>query len=212
MQLFIPLSIYSIKREQQTSSMYEKLKAENAISKYNALRNQLDPHFLFNTISVLDSLIDIDKERAHDYIARFSSLYRYMLQSKESATLAEEMAFVEDYIALISIRYGEGLIIKRQIDSSLLSSEVIPLSVQTLIENAVKHNMASVQKPLCITIATTKDCTLEVSNNIQLKEFDTYGTRVGLSNITELYSLRWGGDVTVEQRDENFIVTLPLKR
>ena len=205
----IPIALHNYTKKQEVQTLYEKLKAENAISKYNALKNQLDPHFLFNTISILDSLIDEDKDKAHNYLEHFSTVYRYMLQTKNEVSLAEELAFVEAYIGLLTIRYGKGLQIEKKLSSSFLAQRIIPFSIQTLIENAVKHNKISEQSPLKIRIET-KNKQLIVCNNLQPKGFQTAGTKVGLSNISELYKLRWNTDISIEQNVNFFCVSIPL--
>lgn len=208
--LFISYIIYLSEKRQLMALQYETLKTENMQIRYEALKNQLNPHFLFNTMSILDSLVDEDKQRTHEYIQRFSSVYRYILQNRECVTLAEELNFVDNYFGLLKVRYGEALTLKIEIDPIFRSYSIIPLGLQMLLENAVQHNIISCQTPLCITISTTTEHELRVSNNYQPKPMKTSGTGIGLANLAERYQLKWKRDITIEQTTEVFQVTLPL--
>ena len=202
--------IYLSERRQHLALQYESLRVENMQIRYQALKNQVDPHFLFNTMSILDSLVDEDKQKTHEYIQRFSSVYRYILQTKETVTLDEELRFVDDYFGLLQVRYGECLQLKTEINFAFRNYSVVPLSLQILIENAVKHNIVSRQYPLCITIETTIDRELIVSNNYQPKPMSSAGAGIGLANLSERYMLKWQKNITIEQTDKLFRVTLPL--
>lgn len=202
--------IYLSEKRQVLALQYESLKVENMQIRYQALKNQVDPHFLFNTMSIFDSLVDEDKQRTHEYIQRFSSVYRYILQTKEIVTLDEELHFTDDYFGLLQVRYGECLQLKTEINFALKNYSVVPLSLQILIENAVKHNIISRQHPLCITIKTTNDRQLIVSNNYQPKTMPSAGVGIGLANLSERYALKWQKDITIEQTEDVFEVTIPL--
>ncbi|WP_330940571.1 sensor histidine kinase [Bacteroides sp. MSB163] len=208
--VFVSSIIYLSERRQHLALQYEALKTENMQIRYQALKNQVDPHFLFNTMSILDSLVDEDKQRTHEYIQRFSSVYRYILQTKETVTLDEELRFMDDYFGLLQVRYGECLQFKTEINSAFKNYPVVPLSLQILIENAVKHNIISQQHPLRITVRTTNDCELIVCNNYQPKSMPSAGAGIGLTNLSERYMLKWQKDITIEQTEEEFKVTLPL--
>ena len=202
--------IYLSERRQHLALQYESLKVENMQIRYQALKNQVDPHFLFNTMSILDSLVDEDKQRTHEYIQRFSSVYRYILQTKETVTLDEELRFTDDYFGLLQVRYGDCLQFKTEVNFAFKNYSVVPLCLQILIENAVKHNIISRQHPLCITIETTDNRELVVSNNYQPKPMPSAGAGIGLANLSERYMLKWQKNITIEQTDEVFKVTLPL--
>ncbi|WP_455584017.1 sensor histidine kinase [Bacteroides sp.] len=208
--IFVSYIIYLSERRQHLALQYEALKVENMQIRYQALKSQVDPHFLFNTMSILDSLVDEDKQRTHEYIQRFSSVYRYILQTKETASLDEELRFTDDYFGLLQVRYGECLQFKTEISPVFRNYSVVPLSLQILIENAVKHNVISRQHPLYITVRTTDDCELVVSNNYQPKSMPSAGAGIGLANLSERYMLKWQKDITIEQTEEEFKVTLPL--
>ena len=203
--------IYLSERRQQLALQYETLKVENMQVRYEALKNQVDPHFLFNTMSILDSLVDEDRQKTHEYIQRFSSVYRYILQTKETVTLDEELRFVDDYFGLLQVRFGECLTLDMEINPSLKSYCIIPLGLQTLVENAVQHNIVSRQHPLRITICTTSDHNVMVSNNLQPKNILT-GSGIGLANLSERCMLRWQKEITIKQTKDTFRVTIPLVR
>lgn len=208
--LVVSYIIYLSSKRQQIALENEVLKAENMQIRYTALKNQLDPHFLFNTMSILDSLVDEDRQKTHEYIQRFSSVYRYILQSKEVVTLDEELRFVDDYFGLLQVRFGEYLSLRKEINPKLLGYGVVPLGLQSLVENAVQHNVVSRQHPLCITISTTVDHNLVVVNNYQPKNVLSSSSGIGLANLSERCMLRWQKDITIEQTADTFKVTLPL--
>lgn len=208
--VFVSYIIYLSERRQHLALQYEALKVENMQIRYQALKNQVDPHFLFNTMSILDSLVDEDKQKTHEYIQRFSSVYRYILQTKETVTLDEELRFTDDYFGLLQVRYGECLQFKTEVNCAFRNYSVVPLSLQILIENAVKHNIISRQHPLCITIRTTDHYELIISNNYQPKLMPSAGAGIGLANLSERYMLKWKKDITIEQTEDVFKVTLPL--
>lgn len=210
MVIFISHIIYLSEKRQQMALQYETLKMENMQIRYEALKSQLNPHFLFNTMSILDSLVDEDRQKTHEYIQRFSSVYRYILQKREVATLGEELDFIDNYFGLLQVRFGESLVLVLEIAPIFNHYSIVPLGLQTLMENAVQHNIISRQKPLYITISTTPDGELTVSNNYQPKPMATAGAGIGLANLSERYQLKWKKDITIEQTDDVFKVTLPL--
>ena len=208
--IFISHIIYLSEKRQQMALQYEALKTENMQIRYEALKSQLNPHFLFNTMSILDSLVDEDRQKTHEYIQRFSSVYRYILQKREVVTLGEELDFIDNYFGLLQVRFGESLVLVLEIAPVFNPYSIVPLGLQTLMENAVQHNIISRRKPLYITISTTSSRELTVSNNYQPKPMSTAGAGVGLANLSERYQLKWKKDITIEQTEETFTVTLPL--
>lgn len=191
----------------------EQLKTEKIQTSYNALMGQINPHFLFNSLNGLNSLIQNDeKERTLTYLGELSNVFRYILQSnnKETVTLAEELEFVKAYTYLLGVRYEGKLFFSIQADQKLLLWYLPILSILPLIENAVKHNTISKQSPLRIDIYTTADNELIVSNHIQPKiEEDSKGG-LGLKNLWGRYRLLTGKDIAISNRNEYFKVTLPL--
>lgn len=208
--LVVSYIVYLSSKRQQIALENEVLRAENMQIRYTALKNQIDPHFLFNTMSILDSLVDEDRQKTHEYIQRFSSVYRYILQSKETVTLGEELRFVDDYFGLMQVRFGKSLMLKLEINPMLREYSIVSLGLQMLVENAVKHNIISRQMPLCITICTTVDHKLVVTNNYQPKKMPSSSGGIGLANLSERYMLKWQQDISIEQSADTFRVTLPL--
>lgn len=187
----------------------EELRTENLRSHYEALKKQLDPHFLFNSMNTLQSLIDLDKEKAGDYVQQLSSVLRYTLQNKEVVTLSDEMACVRDYCAMMQIRYGDNLKVDFQVDEKYDDYKVLPFAVQGLVENAIKHNIVSSKQPLVIQIVTDEEARLKVSNPRQPK-IDDKGSGIGLANLAERYRLQWNKDVLVSDDGTRFEVILQL--
>jgi LytS/YehU family sensor histidine kinase len=188
----------------------EALRAENITTHYEALKSQLDPHFMFNSLNTLQSLISVDAEKAQYYVQELSQALRFTLQNKEVLTLQQELQGVQAYCNLIQIRYGDNLHFDFQVDSKFNDYQVLPLSVQGLVENAIKHNVISGKQPLEISVVTTEDGFLKVSNPIQPKIMDEPGNGIGLANLTERYRLKWDKNVEIVNDGHVFMVTLPL--
>lgn len=203
--------VYVSQRRQQMALEYEALKAENALTKFEVLKNQVDPHFLFNSLNTLNSMIQLDPEKAQEYVHKLSSVFRYTLQSPESTTLEEELKFTDAYCSLMQIRYGESLRFEIKIDVKYMQHLIIPLSIQTMVENAVKHNVVSNKYPLTVTIMTEEDGgTVVVSNPIQPKKEAETGAGIGLANIADRYRLKWKTEIVVDESEGFFTVTIPL--
>lgn len=204
--------IYLSKKQQQMALENETLLAENMKTRFMALKNQMDPHFLFNSLNTLNSLIKIDTDKAQEYVQQLSYVFRYTLQNKDLITLEEELKFTRAYCTLMQIRYGESLQFVERIDEKYNTYFIIPLSLQTLVENAIKHNVVSKKQPLVITIATTEDITISVSNPVQPKKEAEGGEGIGLANLSERYRLAWGKEITVNQKNDIFEVIIPLQK
>ena len=187
----------------------EALRSENILTRFEALKSQLDPHFLFNSLNTLQSLITLDTEKAENYLQQLSSVLRYTLQNKEVLSLEEELKCVRAYCEMMQIRYGENLKFEFQIDEKYNDYYVLPLSLQSLIENSVKHNVISSKQPLTVTLATADDC-VSVSNPIQAKTQPEESNGIGLVNLTERYRLKWNKEVEITNDGSTFCVKLPL--
>ena len=189
----------------------EALARENVQSQLDALKNQLDPHFLFNSLNTLASLIDDENSPAQNYLDKLSDVYRYVLVSREknTVTLEEEMQFLDAYIYLNKIRFRENLQVETQLMNDTSQLHVAPLSIQMLIENAIKHNVVSKEKPLKIRIVQ-EDGFLTVENNLQEKMTFEKSTKVGLQNIINRYRLLTEQQVEVLRNEWSFKVKLPL--
>lgn len=188
----------------------EALRAENITTHYEALKSQLDPHFMFNSLNTLQSLIGTDSEKAQSYVLELSQVLRATLQNKEVVTFEQEMQGVHAYCNLMQIRYGDNLKFDFQIDQNYLSFLVLPLSVQGLVENAIKHNVISGKQPLQVSITTEESGQLKVSNPIQPKITEETGNGIGLANLAERYRLKWNVEVGIKDDGKVFEVTLPL--
>ncbi|WP_320888588.1 sensor histidine kinase [Bacteroides sp.] len=205
--------IYLIRRQQQVIIENEQLQAENIRNQFEVLKNQLNPHMLFNSLNTLRSLVRENQDRAQDYIQELSRVLRYTLQGNESqsVTLREEMDFVSAYIFLLKMRFEDNLQFEIDIECNLEDYFLPPMSIQMLIENAVKHNEISNRRPLTITIVTDPEGSLSVSNPIQPKLTAATGTGIGLANLDKRYHLLFRQEIQITE-DSNFTVRIPLIR
>ncbi|WP_440133787.1 sensor histidine kinase [Chitinophaga sancti] len=176
-----------------------------------SLKLQLDPHFLFNNFSTLSALIEDEPKLAASFLEKLAKVYRYMITNLNSdvISLSEELKFIEAYRFLIKIRHGENVDIHVKISAANQNREIPPITLQLLIENAIKHNIASPSQPLYILI-TDEGNELVVRNNIQLIANELPSTKMGLENIKKRYELLFGQSVTVNDKDGQFEVRLPL--
>ena len=190
----------------------EALARENVQSQLEVLKNQLDPHFLFNSLNTLASLIDYENMGAQQYLDRLSDVYRYVLLSREKRTvsLEEEMEFLDAYVYLAKIRFRENLEVVKEISPEAYQKQVAPLSLQMLVENALKHNVFSKERPLKISIVEEGKDFLWVINNVQEKTIFEKSTKVGLHNIRNRYQLLSDREVEISQEGGLFKVGIPL--
>lgn len=209
--IMISYLLRSMHLEEKVAVENEALRAENLTSRYEALKNQLDPHFLFNSMNTLQSLITIDTDRAEEYVQQLCTVLRYTLQKHEVVTLAEELKCTADYCRMLKIRYGDNLTFDHHIDHERYDNHLVPpLAIQGLVENAIKHNVISAKQPLTVNISTDTDNHLIVSNKIQPKVTEEEGSGIGLANLAERYRLQWDKKVEIFDDGNNFVVTLPL--
>ena len=203
--------IYLVRRQQLVLIENEQLQAENIRNQYEVLKNQLNPHMLFNSLNTLRSLVRENQDKAQDYIQELSRVLRYTLQSNESqsVSLREEMEFASAYIFLLKLRFENNLQFDIQIAKSFEDYRLPPMAVQVLIENAVKHNEISDRKPLTIHIVTNNEGYLSVSNDIQPKRTAASGTGIGLVNLAKRYRLLFKQDIQITE-DKEFSVCIPL--
>lgn len=190
----------------------EELRKISAVSELQLIKSQINPHFLFNNLNVLSALVVKNTEEANRFIEEFSKVYRYILNNhdKELVDIKTEMSFIKPYIFLLKKRFGLGIHINIDIPNSMETFYIIPAALQMLIENAIKHNIVSKNKPLYITVSAHENNTLIISNNLQLRETVDGSSKIGLSNIIKRYWLVSGKKVLVEKNPEAFTVTLPL--
>lgn len=204
------MTIYLMKQNHLAVVGMQKLDFENLQNRYTALKNQTDPHFLFNCLNTLNGLIGRDDRRAQEYVQELAMVFRHTMRDKVVVRLSEELEFVKSYLYLMCIRYFDGLKVVWHIDDKYLDYYVIPSGLQILVENAIKHNIASAKTPLTISISTKED-KIVVENKLQLREQSTSSsTGVGLDNLMEQYRLVFGKDIDIISKDGQFSVSLPL--
>lgn len=177
-----------------------------------ALKSQLSPHFLFNSLNSVSSLMHRNEVDAEAFVRRLALMYQYILDSyeKKLVPLREELKFASAYHHLLHIRFGENLVLNNQLDEKLLNTEIPPVTIQMLIENAVKHNIIRDNQTLNIAIRSDENY-LIVENNMTEKNEHAKSHKIGLKNITARYKLLTGKQVLVQSKD-SFIVKLPLIR
>jgi two-component system, LytTR family, sensor kinase len=187
----------------------ERLRQENLIAKVESLKKQLDPHFLFNSLSVLSGVVYKDPVLADRFITKLAQVYRYVLEHNEetSVPLQKEIAVVEAYCFLLNVRFFNNVILKIKLDGVV--GAVLPMSIQLLVENAVKHNRISVQQPLELHIYCAEEH-LWVENSVHSKEMKEESTGIGLKNLEARYKYVTGKSIIIENTDKVFMVGLPL--
>lgn len=195
-----------VKREQ-----LERAKAE---AELEALKNQIDPHFIFNSLNTLSHLIEDKPEKARLFNDNLADVYRYILQNKarELVVLREEISFLQNYFLLLQIRFDKAV----QLHISIADTEaeqylVLPISMQLLLENAIKHNEFSEELPLVVSITLEND-TLRIHNKVKKKILRKPSSRIGLQNLKERYMLTTGREVVIEESENEFVVYLPVLR
>jgi sensor histidine kinase YesM len=190
----------------------ENLKKENLQSQLEGLKDQVNPHFLFNSLNSLSSLISEDPAQAEKFLDEMSKVYRYLLRTNEEGltTLESEMEFIQSYFHMLKTRYGDGVSMETKIEKHYLDYQIPPLTLQMLVENAVKHNMILKNSPLRILILTTNSGKLIVSNNLQRKDKMVASNKVGLNNIVNKYRLMKKEEISVRDDGKEFAVVVPL--
>lgn len=189
------------------------LKSERILTQFEMLKNQINPHFLFNSFNTLAALIPDDPKKAEDFTEKLSGFFREILsaQDHETNSLQRELELAEDFIFLQQSRYGDNLKYSVQIDSSKFGCQLPTLALQILLENAVKHNQISSNTPLFVRVYT-EDNNLVVSNNLQLRSPKPESTGLGLSNLFNRFEILMGKIPEVNTQDGNFNVILPLEK
>jgi hypothetical protein len=204
-------SIYFINELRKSIVEKEQLKQDTLQAQVNALRIQVNPHFLFNNLNTLSAVIPEDPVQAVDFVQQLSKVYRHILEVKDeqSILLKEELEVLEAYAFLMKTRFGDNLDISIRVAEEKLQQRIVPLSLQILMENAIKHNIVSSAKPLHIDICT-EDGRLIVSNTLQKKNQSMESTGIGLDNIRNRYRLLGEKAVEVIEGPESFTVAIPL--
>ena len=201
-------------REQVEAELItEKLQQQISAVQMMALQTQLNPHFLFNSLNSLSSLITEDPARAERFVDEMSNVYRYLLRTNdyELTTLQNELTFIDSYYHLLKTRYGQGITLTKAISEQLLVYKLPPLTLQVLLENAVKHNILSADQPLDIQLSTTSNGWFSVSNTLQRKPVNRINsTQKGLLNLINKYQLLGQAAPKVEEINGAFVVSFPL--
>jgi len=189
-----------------------KVQKENLQSQFEVLKQQVNPHFLFNSLNVLTSLIKIDPDLAESFTERLSKVYRYVLENKEKdvVSLSTELEFLKAYLFLLEIRFMNKIVIEINIDKSYYDYQILPIAIQLLIENAIKHNTFSKVKPLKIEIFVDHQQRLNIINNLNIRETKLASTGVGLENISRRYALVSDQKPEFNSTSNQFIAKLPL--
>lgn len=202
---------WHFKYRQENKVKEQKIIAGTASAKFDALKNQLDPHFLFNSLNVLTSLIEEDPAQAQKFTTSLSKVYRYVLEqkNKDLVTVDEELAFAKTYIKLLKMRFEESIVFDIPEQSSSPEAKIVPLSLQLLLENAVKHNIVTPARPLRIRVYEEGGM-LCVSNNHQEKGVVKKSSEVGLKNIQQRYHILSDREVHIEKVKSEFTVKLPI--
>ena len=213
-------ALYLFRKWKAVTVESEQLKREHLQTQLDSLKNQVNPHFLFNSLNSLSSLIEENETKAQLFVNELARVYRYLLQSneRELTDLKSELSFINAYFFLLKTRFGDGICLDIRVSETAQRALIPPLTLQLLIENAVKHNVISTARPLCISIYSPESPNhidegvdqLVVSNNLQSKTVAVALNRLGLANIDAKYRLLAGKKPIVQQTDTTFSVILPL--
>jgi len=205
-------SDFVMEKYKETLREKQQLEEQSVYAEFNSLKNQVNPHFLFNCFNTLSSLISEDKKKAESFLDELSKVYRYLLRNNEDGltTVQNEIKFIESYYQLLQTRHGEAVQLHVEIDKRYDSYLLPSLTLQLLVENVVKHNVLSRNKPLVVDIFTTAGNKLVVNNNLQRRSVKAPSNRVGLDNIRSKYALLKQPGFQVMEDKNNFTVVLPL--
>ena len=209
---FTEFALFLLNKWKLNIAEMERYKKENAEYKFETLRTQLNPHFLFNSFNTLSSLIFEDQQKAANFIRDLSDVYRYVLENKSRDTilLSEEVRFIKSFVYLYQLRFDNKLSVVIQISDDLLHKLIAPMTLQLLVENAIKHNIISQKKPLEITITSNQDASIVVKNNLQKKNTEVISSEIGLKNIISRYAYLTGRPVEITENENEFVVKVPL--
>lgn len=199
-----------LKKQHDQGLEIERLAAENSRSQYQAIRNQVNPHFLFNSLNTLNALIPTDPALAQKYVEELATLFRHSLGQKEFCTLREELVVAQSYAYLMKMRYGDSLAFNFDISESAQDKHVVSFALQMLLENAVKHNTISHALPLSIHVYINDNGNLVVSNPMQMKRSPEHSEGIGLQNLVSRYRLLFRKEIYIRMIDHHFEVEIPL--
>ncbi|PSL28248.1 sensor histidine kinase [Chitinophaga ginsengisoli] len=203
--------LYQNYQNQQVSIELERSKSDNLGAQYELLKQQINPHFLFNSLNTLKTMIETDDKQSVDFVLKLSEFYRFTLESRklDLIHLSEELNILNAYMFLLKARFEDGIQLTNKIDPAYLQSLVPPFTLQLLIENCIKHNIVSLEQPLEIRLYAEKDFII-VENNVQLKMDQGISLKVGLNNISERYNHLLEKEIIIESDEKIFKVKLPV--
>lgn len=203
---------YIFTKLKETAAEKETLQQLSLQTEFDSLKNQVNPHFLFNCFNTISSLITVDKQKATQFLDELSKVYRYLLRNNREglSTLENELKFIQSYYRLLQTRHGEAVQLNIETDKRYNTYLLPSLTLQLLVENVVKHNALSKSNPLLIDIFTTTGNKLVVNNNLQLRRVKAPSNKVGLENIKAKYALLKTPGFEVMVNEKNFTVVLPL--
>jgi len=217
--IFIGIIIFFIifSKSYMTQFITKEKEAQNSKNEavkfqYKALQAQVNPHFLFNSLNTLSSMITIEPQKAEDFVNHLSKLYRYVLDNKDNelVNITEEILYIKNYVVLQKYRFENNIIFEIEESVNSIYGKIIPMSLQLLVENAIKHNIVSDEKKLNIKITIDENNFICVINNIQLKEAGADSFNIGIKNIEERYSFITEHKCIIENNGESFMVKLPI--
>ncbi|WP_420151798.1 sensor histidine kinase [Spirosoma sp.] len=205
------IASHLLKRWQENTVRTAQLEKEKVQVQLDSLKNQISPHFLFNSLSSLDSLIDDNPVLARQFLQQLSKVFRYVLQHKDQAlvTLETELNFIKNYVALLNTRFDGSFTVNYQLSDDALDQQIVPVTLQILIENAIKHNTISEARPLTVTISD-KDGYLDVANPVQRKRQVETSNKQGLENLKLLYDYLGPRPVEISEQNAIFHIRIPL--
>ncbi len=203
---------FALKQKKELENNMNKLKKEAMTSKYKSLKNQISPHFLFNSLNTLTSLMYEDRDLASDFVSRLASCYRYILDNREEdlVSLEKELGFLDSFIFMMNVRHEGALSITTHISIEPKEFMIPTLTLQMLVENALKHNYFSKEKPLEISIISIDKKSIVIQNNLHVRKQKEESTKLGLKNIQKRYAFYTNQKVKIDTENGFFKVSIPL--
>lgn len=203
--------LYQTYNSQQIKFELEQIRTDNLNAQYELLKQQINPHFLFNSLNTLKSMIDIKDESSGDFVVRLADFYRFTLDNRKMdlIPLKKELAILDAYVFLLTSRFEDGIEFKIDIQEEILNSYIPPFTLQLLCENCIKHNIVSLAHPLIIKLYSDSEY-IVIENNFQPKNIPQESAGIGIENIRERYKHFAEKELTILQNDSNFTVKLPI--
>lgn len=210
--LIVYMFLHLLFQNYQTQQMgveLERTKAVNLGAQYELLKQQVNPHFLFNSLNTLKSMVDINDPMSSDFILKLSDFYRFTLESRKMdlISLREELQILDSYVYLLKARFEDGFVLENEVDAKQYDAAIPPFTLQLLIENCIKHNVVSLDKPLVIKLYTEENF-LVIENKIQLKR-GALSTGVGLDNINQRFMHLLHKEIEIDKTETIFKVKIP---